>query len=143
MDPQAVYDQMAQQSNLTPLDFDFSDSLLNLEEVPTINIRSNTIIPEEAQNWSAYLPQIQTDMQGQGQSSPVFSTPSQASDSSHGYLSPHQPEPMTPSTASSHEYTYAAIRSPASSSGRIEPQSPGVCSLGLSVRALILVNHQL
>jgi hypothetical protein len=49
MDPQAAYDQMAQQA---PLDFVFSDSLLNLEEVPTINIRSNTIILEEAQTAS-------------------------------------------------------------------------------------------
>jgi hypothetical protein len=148
MDDEFSFDHLFQ-DELCPLDLDFeanNPQPVNYA-VPSINInRSNSIPSQPTSNWQPVSPMyhlspIQTDVPGS--SSPGFSTPSQASDSSYGFLSPSQIDPLTPSPTSPQEQSYAAIRSPRSATGRFDSQSPATGSLGLKVFALSLSIYEL
>jgi hypothetical protein len=121
---------------LAPLDLDFTvNNPLFGYTVPTININGSNSMPSPSTSWqppsSVHLSPIQTDVPGNA--SPAFSTPSQASDSSHEFRSPPQIDPLTPSPISSpYEFQYS-IRSPESTAGHFDPESPDASSLGLSV----------
>jgi hypothetical protein len=129
---------------LDSLDIDFDAN--HPYGVPSINInRSNTIPPQSTQDWqppsSVHLSPIRTDMSGN--LSPAFSTPSQTSDSSYGFLSPHQTGPLTPSPVSPREQSYVGIQSPEFATQRLESQSPATGTLGLEVRSLSLFENLL
>lgn len=116
--------------NLVPLDSELPDSLVSL---PTISVEPTNSFPTESiQNWQSHSPvhlsPIQTNVPGH--SSPAFSTPSQASGSSHGFISPH---PITPSSTSGNENAYVA-----NDSGPFDSQSPATDSLRLPLDKLHL-----
>lgn len=118
----------AQESDI----LDNNSSLLNFTHlVPALNVNRNTttFTDNSPPPW-LFLSPIHTDVHPDN--SPAFSTPSQMSDSSHGFLSPRQSDPMTPSPTI-HEHSLVPMPIRPDLYSRYGSASPITGSLGLSV----------
>ncbi|KIM82955.1 hypothetical protein PILCRDRAFT_819755 [Piloderma croceum F 1598] len=114
-------------ADLDSLDIDFDANHPSNYEIPSININRSNI-----QDSQPPLSPIQTDIMMHGNLSPVFSSPSHTSGSSHGFLSPRHADPLTPSPVSPYEQSFIGIQSPEFPMRWFESQSPATSTLGLS-----------